>query len=167
MSKGINTGDLNKAINSLEKEAKGTLELASALRVVAETQGIKESLDSTNESLKQKIEKKIEYFTVEEEKLKKIELTVVSEEEKAEARIAKIHSDSDSRIKDEGVRADKRIGEIRDDLNAKEQEAQSRTEGFKKVESIAEKAASEAIAKKEEAEREYEEFKDKILVRET
>ncbi len=164
MSKGIKTGELNKAINRLEKEASDMAELASALRVVTEAQGTNESLNSTNNSLKEKIEKKIEYFNVEDEKLKKIELTVISEEEKAEAKVAKAHSDSDNRIKEEMVRADKRIEEIREGVNKKDQEAHGRIEGFKRVESAAEKAASEAVAKREEAERQYKEFKDKVLV---
>ncbi len=164
MSKGISTNELNMAINRLEKEAGEMVGLASVLRAVTEPQGIKESLDSTNKSLREKIEKRIEYFNVEEEKLKKIELTVISEEEKAEARIADIKKNEDSRIEGERARADKRIEEIRDDANKKEQETQSKLAGFGRVTSIAEKAASEAVAKREEAENAYQDFKTKMLV---
>ncbi len=164
MSKGINTGELNKAINCLEKEAGEMVELANALRVVTEAQGTRESLDSTNKSLKEKIEKKIEYFNVEEEKLKKIELTVVSEEEKAEARIVSIKKNEDSRIESERARADKRVEEIYKEVNREEQEAQSKVTGFKQVTSAAEKAASEAVVKREEAESAYQDFKTKMLV---
>ncbi len=164
MGKEVKAGRLSKAIGILEKEAKDATELADALRVVVEVQVTKEALDSTVKSLKEKVERDVKYLNEGKKKLESIELTVVSEEEKAEARIVSIKSNEDSRIEDERVRGDKRIEEIRKDLNKKEQEAQSKIEGFKKVESIAEKAASEAVAKREEAERQYKEFKDKVLV---
>ncbi|HEC63724.1 MAG TPA: hypothetical protein ENI23_00355 [bacterium] len=164
MSKGIGTGELNKAINRLEKEASEMAELASALRVIIIAQATKEQLESSNNAIEGKIERNKGYFYEGEEKVKAIELTVASKEEKAEAKIASIKSNTDSRIEDEMTRGDKRIEEIRKGLNKKEQEALGKIAGFDRVTSEAEKAASEAVAKREEAERQYKEFKDKVLV---
>ncbi len=163
MTREIGAGELNKVADRLEKEAGEKVEMANALRFFADAQKIRRELASTNEALERKIAQNKERYTESEGELKAIQLTVVSEEEKAEAKVAKVQSEGDVRVKEQINWANKKVEEISDNLRTKERDADVTIEGYKKVEDEASRKAGTAVAKKEEAEAALNAVKDKIL----
>ena len=164
MTKEISAGELNKVASRLEKEAADNVEMAKAMRSFADAQNIKMQLDSTNEALERKIAQNKGRYAESEEELKKIELTVLSEEEKAEAKVAEIQHGNDNRIREENDSANNKIEAIGVNLTAKERDAEDRIAGYKKVEDEASRKAGTAVAKKEEAEAALNAVKEKILI---
>jgi hypothetical protein len=164
MSKEIKASELNKTASRLEKEAEERIETATAMRLFADVQTTKESLDSAVKSLKDKRERDIKHFNEGREKLESIELTVASEEEKMEARVASIRSDGEKQAKEVRAKVKEEIEGIQEATKVREQEAQVKIAGYKNVEEKAEKGAANAVAKKEQAESAYQDFKTKMLV---
>lgn len=164
MTKEISANELNKVASRLEKEAGENIEMAKAMRAFADAQNIRRQLASDNEVLERKIMQNKECFAESEEVLKNIELAVVSAEEKAEAKVVDVLMDSNTRIKNEADRANKKMEEIGSELRAKERDADVTIEGYKKVEDEASRKAGTAVAKKEEAEAALNAVKDNILI---
>jgi len=160
----LNIGELSKTAARLEKEGAEMLENAKSIRKLADSKSVLSAIESTNDAIKREIEKNRKYLAEKEEEVKAIHLTVAGEKERAEAEIKAIKDSVDAEKKNSSNYLKKVRDEATVKVKAVEAEARAKIDGYNQLADDSEKAASEAVKKRDSAERELGKLKEKLLV---
>ena len=166
MSKKDVKFDAAKANQLSERLKAKIVEMQEEVDVIdemAEAKAISLELASTNDSLERHIKKNKGILAKEEEKVKTIKDTIVTEQALADQNIDEIKSGNADRIKLANIEVNNRIKVARDKATKAEEDSDDRIKGANKNAKEAEALAVDAESRKLQAIADFEAYKEKTL----